>query len=287
MMLTRKMKRPGGNMPYRHAKYFVGFVLFVIIVGFWDSYFVPIAEVPTAFHVHAFTAVAWVVLLLFQDWSIRSRRKNLHKIGGMLSLFLFPFLIVGFVMIINVSAAGYVANENPVAGFLGPSFGLSMMIAILAYLTLFYLALKNRRDVRLHSGYMLTTPLILFESPFSRVMPAYFPFMVFTGSDFPQSVLDSIVIAIGLSIVFALVLYLRDRKSGVPFLVAAGFLFAESVCMYVGTNIEWVRQGFEAYARIPTALTLLVGFLLGASVSWLGWKSIDSRILRTEATLSP
>jgi hypothetical protein len=273
-------------MPYRHAKYFVGFTLVVIVVGFWDSYFVPLGEVSTAFHVHAFTAITWAVLLLFQDWSIRSRRKNLHKLGGILSLFLFPFLIVGFVMIINVSAAGYVANEDPMARFFGPSFGLSMMIAILAYLTLFYLALKNRCDVRLHSGYMLTTPLILFESPFSRVMLSYMPFLIFTDSDFPQRVLDAIVIAIGLSIAFALVLYLRDRKSGVPFLVAAGFLFVESVCMYVGTNIEWVRQGFEAYARVPTALTILVGFLLGAAVSWFGWRSIDRRALPTEPAVS-
>ena len=127
-------------MPYRHAKFFVGFVFVVIIIGFWSSYFVPIAEVPTAFHVHAFTAMIWVALLLFQDWAIRSRRRNLHKIGGILSLFLFPFLIVGFTMIINVSAAGYVADDNALARFLGPSFGLSMMVAILAYLTLYYQA---------------------------------------------------------------------------------------------------------------------------------------------------
>ena len=274
-------------MPYRHAKYFVGFALVVIIIGFWNSYFVPIAEVPAAFHVHAFTAMTWVALLLFQDWAIRSRRRKLHKIGGMFSLFLFPFLIVGFVMIINVSAAGYVANENPVARFLGPSFGLAMLIAILAYLTLFYQALRHRRNVRLHAGYMLTTPLILFESPFSRIILSYLPFLVFTGSEFPQRILDAIVIAMGLSIAFALALYLRDRKSGMPFLVAAGFLFVEAVCMYVGTSIEWVRQVFEAYSRVPTALTILVGFLLGAAVSWFGWRSIERRTLPTEPALSP
>ena len=71
-----------------------------------------------------------------------------------------------------------------------------------------------------------------------------------------------------------------------PFLVAAIFLLVESVCMYVGSNIDWVRQGFGAYARIPTELTLLVGFLLGAAVSWFGWKSVDRRIPQTEAALS-
>ena len=274
-------------MPYRHARYFVGFVLVSIVVGFWSSYFAPIAEVPAAFHVHAFTAMTWVILLLVQDWAIHSRRRHLHRIGGMLSLFLFPLLIVGFVMIINVSAAGYAANESPVARFVGPSFALSMFIAIVAYLTVFYLALKNRRNVRLHAGYMLTTPLILFESPFSRIILANMPFLIFTGSEFPQRILDAIVIAIGISVAFALVLYLRDRKTGIPFLVAGCFLFAEGVAMYVGTNIEWVRQAFETYARIPTELTILVGFSLGAAVSWLGWKSVDSRPLPVEAAMSP
>lgn len=270
-------------MPYRHANYFVGFVLVVIVIGFWDSYFAPIAEVPTAFHVHAFTAIIWVTLLMFQIWSIHNRKRDIHKIGGMLSLLLFPFLIVGFIMIINVSAAGYVANENPVARFLGPSFGLSMMVAILAYLTVYFLALKNRHNVRLHAGYMLTTPLILFESPFSRIISSDMTFLVFTGSEFPQSILDAIVIAIAISIAFALVMYFRDRNFGIPFLVAAVFLFVESVCMYVGTNIEWVRQGFEAYARIPTALTLPFGFLLGAAISWFGWTSVDRRVQQTNA----
>jgi hypothetical protein len=273
-------------MPYRYANYFVGLTLVVLFVGFWESYFVPIAEVPMAFHVHAFTATTWVVLLLFQDWSIRSRRRNMHKIGGMISLLLFPFLIVGFVMIINVSAAAYVADENPVARFLGPSFGMAMAFAILAYLTLYYLALKHRRNVRLHAGYMLTTPLILFESPFGRILLSYLPFMVFTGSDFPQRVLDAIVIAMAISIAFALVVYLRDRKSGTPFLVAAVFLFAESVCMYFGAQLDWVRRGFGAYAQLPTSLTLSAGFLAGVAVSWLGWRSVERPTPRAEPAVS-
>lgn len=273
-------------MPYPHAKYYVAFVLGVIVVGFWQSYFVPIAEVPTAFHMHAFTAMTWVSLLLVQDWAIRSRRRKLHRLGGILSLFLFPFLIVGFVMIINVSAAGFAANENPVARFFGPSFGLAMLVAIIAYLAVYYQALKHRRNVRLHAGYMLTTPLILFESPFSRVMLLYLPFLVFTGSEFPQRALDAIVIAMGLSIAFALVLYLRDRKYGVPFLVAAGFLLLEAVCIYVGSSIGWVQRGFEAYAQIPTSLTIVVGFLLGAAVSWFGWRSVDRRELPAQPALS-
>lgn len=260
-------------MPYRHANYFIALVLLTIIVGFWGSYFVPIAEVPLAFHVHATTAIVWVTLLLIQHWSIHNRHRALHRYGGMLSLGLFPFLIVGFVMIIDVSAERFVSSDGGSASFLTPSFGIGMVVAISAYLTMYYLALRNRRNVRLHAGYMLTTPLILFESPFSRVMLDHMPFLVFTGSDFPQKVLDAIVISIGISIVFAVAVYLRDRRWGQPFLLAAVFMTVQAAVMYTAPGIEWIGAGFAAYASVPEWLTLVIGFAAGAAVSWAGWRS--------------
>ncbi|WP_237065854.1 hypothetical protein [Microbulbifer guangxiensis] len=272
-------------MPYRHARYWVSFVLIVILVGFWDSYFTTLKTVPLAFHAHAITALAWVFLLLLQDWSIRSRRRNLHRIGGTLSLFLFPFLIVGFVMIINMTAANYAANENEIFRFLGPSFALSMLIAITAYLTLFYLALKHRRNTRLHAGYMLSTPLVLFESPFSRVIMGMMPFLIITGSEIPQRILDAIATAMMISAVFGLLMYLRDRKGGVPFLLAAIFLVIETICIYMGTHIQWVRQGLEYYAQIPAELTVASAFLLGTAVSWLGWNAAKGPKVQGTAVL--
>ncbi len=259
-------------MPYRQAHYFIGLTLIVIVVGFWSSYFVPIADVPLAFHVHAFTAVAWVLLLLFQHWSIHSKQRKLHKLAGKLSLALFPLLIVGFVMIINVTAKSYVESQHLGDVFLGPSFALSMLFAIVAYLVLYYQALKHRRHTRLHAGYMLTTPLVLFESPFSRILLSYLPFLVFTNSDFPQRILDAIVISMGLAIVFAIGMYLRDRKGGIPFLVAAGLMILQAIAMYVGTHSETVRAAFLEYARIPEEITVLFGFLLGAAVAYRGWR---------------
>lgn len=261
-------------MPYPQANYFVGLTLLVIVVGFWGSYFTEIGDVPTAFHVHAITATSWVMLLMVQVWSIHNRRNELHKLVGRLSFALFPLLMVGFVSIINFSAASFAAEKNPFIVVMGPSFGIGMMVALAAYLTVFYLALKNRRNVRLHAGYMLMTPLILFESPFSRIMLKYFPSAVFTGTEGPQFIIDAIVISISLSILFALVMYLRDRKRGTPFLVAMAFMIVQSILMYLGSSVEWIRAGFTAYAQIPAEVTLALGFLLGIAVSWLGWRSV-------------
>ncbi len=270
-------------MPYRHANYWVALTIGVIVWGFWGSYFNPPGSIPAAFHVHALTSLAWLGLLMLQIWSIQNGRRELHRFAGKLSFALFPMLIVGFVMIVNVSAAGALDPDDRGGQFFAASFGFSMAIAIAAYLTVYFLALKHRNNVALHAGYMLTTPLILFESPLSRVILDVIPLGAITGSDFPQLVLDAIVLSMLLSVVFAVVVYLRVKKYGAPFLVAAGFLVVESITMYFGPQLDWAREAFLAYARLPTWTTLVAGFLMGAMAAWLGWRATGKRVAARQA----
>ncbi|OYQ27623.1 hypothetical protein CHU93_10175 [Sandarakinorhabdus cyanobacteriorum] len=212
-------------MPYRQAHWFVGGVLLVILAGFWFSYFTA-AAVPLAFHVHALSASAWLLLLIVQHLAIHRRQNGLHRQLGWASFALFPLLILGFTMIINVSAQAFAKGSSPFSVYLGPSFGIGMALAIAAYLTLFFQALRHRRTVHLHAGYMLATPLILFESPFSRVMAMFAPWMNIIGSSGPQEVLDTIALSDGIAVIFALGLYAANRRHGTPWLVAAGFMAA-------------------------------------------------------------
>lgn len=260
-------------MPYRHSHYFVGFVLVVIMLGFWASYWSLVGSVRNAFHVHAISAMAWLSLLIVQNLSIQRRRNALHKQMGMASLALFPFLILGLVMIMDVSGQRYAAQESASMMHNGPSFGIGTGIAIAAYLTLFYQALKNRRRVKLHAGYMLATPLILFESPFSRVMASYLPWMNFIGSEEVHTVQDMIAISDGMVAIFALALYLRDRRNGAPWLVAAGFCVLQAVVMWFGPYVPQMGVLFGAYAAIPLPITAAAGMAAGILAGWLGWKA--------------
>jgi hypothetical protein len=260
-------------MPYRSAPYFVGFVLLVIMTGFWASYFGASEAVPLAFQVHAISSMSWLVLLIVQQVAIQRRAVELHRVLGRASFVLFPFLIFGFVMIINLSAAKYLVRADPVISALGPSFGIGMGIAIAAYLTLFYGALKHRRNVKLHAGYMLATPLILFESPFSRVMGDYLPWMNVIGSQFPHAILDTIAISDALVAGFALWLWARNRKHGAPWLVAAGFVAVQGVVMWFAPFIPVIDAGFAAYAAIPPGVTLALGVAAGTAAAWLGWEA--------------
>ena len=258
-------------MPYKYGHYFVGFVLLVVLSGFWASYFSLIGEVPLAFHVHAMTATGWLLLIIAQSVAIHARKNAIHKLVGRASFVMFPLLIAGFVMIINVSAARYASQESPFITLLGPAFGIGMAIAIAAYLTLFYLALRNRRTTKLHAGYMLATPMILFESPFSRLMGAFFPWMNVIGSEGPRALLDTIVISNAMVAVFAMALYFMDRRNGVPWLLATFFVVLQSVVMWFAPDVPGLSSAFAAYSEIPPALTVALGLLAGGVAGYLGW----------------
>lgn len=274
-------------MPYKYGHYYVGFVLLVTVTGFWASYFSSMGAMPLAFHVHAFSATSWLLLLILQSIAIHRRYNAFHKMTGLASFGLFPILIAGFVMIINVSAARYAAQEGPFIMLLGPSFGIGMIIAIAAYLTLFYNALRHRKNIRLHAGYMLATPLILFESPFSRLMDQIFPWLNFIGSEGPMAVLDTIAISDGLAIMFAMMLYLSDPKNGAPWLVASAFMATQAALMWFAPSIPQLNTLFELYAKLPSELPLATGILAGVLVGYFGWQHGRGRTPSPTRTTSP
>ena len=140
-------------------------VIAVIVAGFWPSYFSVWGTVPWQFHVHGVAASIWVLMVLFQSWAVHKEQLPAHRIVGKSSLLLFPFLIGGLAAIIDVTGKGFVTGEGMTRQLFGAQFLVGLALAMAAYVALFYRALKYRRKVWVHSGYMLATPLILFVIP--------------------------------------------------------------------------------------------------------------------------
>lgn len=260
-------------MPYRHAPYFVGIVLLTVLVGFWASYWSPSGAIPVAFHVHAITSITWLLLLIVQQVAIQRRHNALHKQLGLASFVLFPLLMAGFMMIVDVSAQRYATPQSPFDSHNTPSFGIGTFMAMAGYITMFYLALKHRRNVKLHAGYMLATPVILFESPFSRVLGEHLPWLNVINSDGPQQVLDTILVSDVIATVFALALYFLHRKHGRPWLLAACFTGSQGLVMWFAPFVPQLDMAFGAYAAVPLPVTVSLGLALGGLAGWLGWKA--------------
>ena len=260
-------------MPYPRAPYYMLGLIAVILVGFWPSYWAVAPSVPWQFHAHGAAASTWVLLVTAQGWT--AQRKNqlqLHRTLGKASLFLFPFLIAGLAAIIDRQALDYLAGDPANLAY-GPGFLTGTMVAMAAYVTVYYRALKYRRKVWVHAGYMLSTPLILFESPFSRAASFVFPpFHVKSPADF-SPILVSIEWSEVLVLMFIAAIWWRVRDKATPFLVTAGFVVVEMVAMGVASDFPALRQFDAAIGRLPSATVVLTGFAIGAATSWLGWQA--------------
>jgi len=275
-------------MPYPKAHYAVFVVLAVIAGGFWPSYFSVWGTVPWQFHAHGVAASIWVCMVAAQSWTAHHRPQlPLHRTIGKASLFLFPFLIAGLCAIIDRTGKGYIANDDPVRVMLGGSYMSGMGVAIAAYVTVYYRALKYRRQLWVHAGYMLTTPLILFESPFGRLLNMFVPpFIVRGPADFGR-ILPSILWSMALELVVIAVIWLAYRRKARPFLVAGGFIAAQMVSMGLLNDLPVLKTLLTVIGNAPSAAVWLTGLAIGALTSWAGWQAGKRPAASVDAALQP
>lgn len=246
----------------------------VIVAGFWPSYFVELGAVPWQFHAHGVAASIWVTMVFAQSWTAhRKPQLPLHRSVGKASLLLFPFLIGGLFAIIDVTATKFAAGQAPVTMMDGGSFLLGLMVAVAAYVLLYYRALKYRRKVWLHSGYMLATPLILWESPFSRLLNGFMPGLTVSGPEDFGRILPSIEWAMATALLFCVVVRWRVGERAHPFTVAAVLIGIEMAAMGFLGDLAIVRSALLSIASLPSATVVTTGLAIGAATSWAGWQA--------------
>jgi hypothetical protein len=274
-------------MPYPRAFYYMLGVVAVILIGFWPSYFAIAPAAPWQFHAHGIAASLWVLMVTAQSWTAhRKVQLPLHRAVGMASLFLFPFLIGGLAAIIDRQGRDYVGGD-PVNLLYGPGFLTGTMIAMAAYVTVYYRALKYRRKVWVHAGYMLSTPLILFESPFGRAASFVVPAFKLNGpADFPH-IMASIQWSCALELLIIAVIWWRVRERAKPFLVTAGFIVVEMIAMGFASDFPALRRLDAFIGHLPDATIVLTGFAIGAATSWAGWNAGKRPAVAVKAAAQP
>jgi hypothetical protein len=260
-------------MPYRQAPYYMLGVIAVIAIGFWPSYFAVAPTVPWQFHAHGLAASLWVTIVTAQSWTAqRKSQLQLHRAVGKASLFLFPFLIGGLAAIISRQGQDFVAGE-PVNLIYGPGFLLGTMVAMVAYVTVYYRALKYRRKVWIHAGYMLSTPLILFESPFSRIMGLYIPrFQVHGSADFPR-IMETIIWSCAIELFIIAFIWWRVRDRAKPFLVTGALIVVEMLALAFASDFQVVKRLDVFIGHAAGVAIWLIGFTIGGLTSWAGWNA--------------
>ena len=254
-------------MPYPRAYVYLTVLLLLTVPAFWQGYFSEITTVAWQYHVHGITATLWVLLLIWQSWSIHHGQRRFHRTVGLASLVLTPLFVAGGLLVIAAMTTG----PGPFREMFGYRLAIVDLLSAAAFAGFVYGALRNRKNVGLHARYMLATPFLLFSPIAARLLPAFVPGVTIrTLEDLPRFG-TGFQLSQALAIAFSLWLYTRNRRQSLPYLIAAGVLIVQSVAFETAGRAGWWVELSNGLAEVPPLGLALAGIVVGAAAAYFGW----------------
>ncbi|MGD8379458.1 MAG: hypothetical protein PVJ40_10570 [Gammaproteobacteria bacterium] len=207
--------RPGQrNGMYRNAHRYVLSLFIIVFAGFFKTYFSRLPSADLAHHLHAATAIAWMVLVVLQSYFITHGRTGWHRTFAKLSFVILPMLLItGLVMVYDILTRSPLTPGNSNSLFAFADFS-----SLLYLLILFAMGIAYRRDVRQHQRFMISTVFVLFPPALGRVFLFYVPL------DWTVPLVLAAIYLFSLAIV--VVLIVRDWLDEKTLYFAYGFSFA-------------------------------------------------------------
>ena len=257
-------------MPYSKAHYYLIGLLVFTFLGFWNSYFGKLTEAPLAHHLHGVTSTLWILLMVLQSWSIHSQRRHLHKSMGKALFILVPFMIAAFAMVTWVGAQKAVGG-HPFYTQFGQALLIADVLLLFSTSLHIYLALRFRGNVRLHSALMLGSVFGLIGPIVSRLIVNWVPALKITSLETMSNFNYGLNISIVISLLIPLVLFLKYRRDGWPWLLATVIVaLMYSLYATVGKTEIWAKV-VQMMTTVPPMIVFGFGLLVGLSACILGW----------------
>jgi len=258
-------------MPYRHAHWYLLALFPLAALAFWPSYLSQFRTAAAEFHMHGITATLWLMLLVAQSWTIQRGRRQLHKTVGTASLVLFPLFLIGGTGIFFGMAQRFVEG-SPFQAMYAARLAWLDFCGVGGFAFCYFEALRLRRKVHLHSGYMLATVVFLLPPIFGRLTGI--PLGVTGPAEFHK-------LAFGFQaanvMIAALAFWIAYRRGphGKPFVVAGGVILLSAILFQtVGSMPAWEAfyAGVAYWPRLPFAIAAGVAGILIAYAGWTAGK---------------
>ncbi len=254
-------------MPYRHAHWYLLALFPFIGAAFWRDYLSQITTASWAFHAHGMTATLWLILLIVQSWTMSRNQRQTHRTIGTFSLVLFPLFLAGGAAIFFGMADRYVAG-SPFHVLHAPNLVWLDVVAVSGFAFFYYEALRQRRKVHPHSGYMLATVIFLLPPIFGRL--SAIPMGV-SGPETLDRMGPGIQYANLLTAALAFFIAWRRGKHGTPFVWAGVLtLLSAALFQFVGDLPAW-EAFYARTAGVPAAPFALAAGLAGVGIAYAGW----------------
>lgn len=264
------------SLPYARAHFWIVGLLALLTVSFWPSYFAAFDRLPIALHIHGATSTLWLSLVVLQSWWIHHAGAVWHRRVGIASCFVFPFFLAGLFLVIYNNAVGIAVSPDPVRLALGPPFSAVSVVVIVTVCYLFHSALRSRRRVLGHAGYMLAIPILLVEPVTSRLFNQYLPGFRFGGSADMGNVINAgRAYYLSITLVGMLTIWLHSpgRERRRPFLILALALLVQAAAYWWPGTAPWWPGVLTSMSAYSLGTIVAYGVALGAIVTGLGWVS--------------
>ncbi|MBK9017367.1 MAG: hypothetical protein IPM82_26775 [Saprospiraceae bacterium] len=221
---------------YRRITIFLAIVFLIVIIGFTPSYFKPFFENESIFHFHALPAVLWMIVLIVQPVLFNIGKIKIHRIVGLVSLIIAFLVFIGSLLIIDHMLMVTFNEEGQNIDY---QFAFSSIVLSSGFLVFVALAYYHRKNIHLHSRYMISTA-------FFALVPGLIRIVGFDGVSLSQN--TSLTYFISIVLIFTLILI--DYKKGKvysPYLILM-VLFSLIAILFTSIHEwDWWRNLVDAY----------------------------------------
>jgi len=212
--------------PYPRAHLYLSLAFLVAVAGFVPSYW---SKPPSRFdlwvHIHGISATLFFALTIAQAWLAKSGRFRAHRPLGIAALVNATVAVVSMLVIApNVLKIPFPDPD------LGYAFYFVDVIAVGLFAVLVLLAMRHRRDMELHSRYIIAALLAPLPAAASRLLR----FFELAPSPWSATVISGVL----LLAVYGRLIYDDYEK---------GRIYPPYVLVYAGTTV--ISLGFEPVGR--------------------------------------
>jgi hypothetical protein len=221
---------------YKRIPIFLSIVFFVVVIGFTPSYFKLLFETESIYHFHALPAVLWLMILIFQPILFNIRQIKIHRIVGLISLIIALLVFIGSLLIIDHMLMVSFNEDNTNVEYQFAFSSIALSIGFLVFVVLAYLFRKN---IHLHSRYMISTAFFALAPGLIRL--------------FDVSLAQNISITYSICIILIFILILIDHnmnKIYFPYIILLVWFSLIAVFFPSIHEWDWWRNLVDSYRLI-------------------------------------
>jgi hypothetical protein len=256
-------------MPFRHAHWYVLSLFPLAALAFWPQYLSKFSSAGLEYHAHGLTASLWLAMLALQSWSIHHGARAFHRSAGLASLTLFPLFLAGGAGIFIGMGQRYIEAASPFYTMYAPRLAWLDVVGVGGIAFFYFQAMKWRRKVHVHAGYLLATAIFLMPPILGRLSPLLPGLSISGPADFGKLMIG-FQMGNAITALVALAIGLRSRH-GQPFYIAAALhVLAAVLFQTVGGWPAW-ESLYARTAEIPLIPFVVAAGVAGVAIGWAGW----------------